>query len=575
MTVVVGTGVLPMPALAAVPDDPLLGRQWYLEQVKAYDAWDAVTGSSEVIVAVLDTGVDLDHPDLAENLWRNPGEIAGDGIDNDRNGYVDDAQGWDFVDHDNVPQPDSSDADDPENIGHGTFVAGVIGAVGNNAEGLSGIAWRVRLMPVRVLGQGGEGVTPDLSAGIRYAVENGASVINVSSSGMAYDPALRAAVNEAYVRGVLVVSALGNASEGGTDLDVKPSYPACYHDSEGADWVLGVAASAKDDTKAAFSNYGAECTDLVAPGVEFAVTAFQNLFVESFQSAYIGWVNGTSMAAPVVSGAAALLKAAEPSLMPSEIMSALQLSVDPLKQPAGTASFGKLGPGRLNVSRALSIVPQIIAARVGTPPPIPESVTALRSTRVVVSASRGYAPRVSVYDGEGNRLTSFLAYAEGFLGGVQVAVGDLDLDGTDEIVTVPGAGGGPHVRVFALDGTLRGQFFAFDAADRHGLALSVADTDRDGRAEIVVRSLAGGPAGFRAFRLDGTRLPDAASFEAPASPLASPLGAFGRSETTLASLVADASGTRVRLTDRAGADLGGFALLPQDRPARSLAVSLP
>lgn len=564
---------VPAPALALVPNDTLHDRQWYLGQVDAFGAWDVTTGNPEVVVAVLDTGIDLDHPDLVDNLWRNQGEVAGDGLDNDGNGFVDDIQGWDFVDHDPYPQPDSRPDDDLATVGHGTFVAGIIGAVGDNAEGLTGLAWRVKLMPVRVLGQDGEGVTPDLRAGIEYAVANGAAIINISSSGLAYDPALRTAVNEAYVRGVLVVAAAGNTSEGGTDLDVKPSYPACYQDLGVADWVLGVAASTRTDAKAAFSNYGAECVDIVAPGTEFAVVSLQNVMVAGYEAEYVGYENGTSMAAPVVSGAAALLKSVDPTLTPGEIKRIFQLSVDPLAQPAGTASFGKLGPGRLNVSRALATVAQVVASRASAPPPVPSPVASLLATRVVVAADAGYAPRVSVYDGAGTRLASFLAYAEGFRGGVRVALADLDGDGATEIVTVPGPGGGPHVRVFALDGTLRAQFFAFDPAGRSGLQLSVADADRDGLTDILVRAEGGAPAGIRAFRLDGSRLADPGFFVSAGARPEAPAGAFGRTTPTFLSLVLMPEGKRLRLLSAEGGDLGGFLLAPADLHAKSLAAS--
>ncbi|TAK03550.1 hypothetical protein EPO34_00085 [Patescibacteria group bacterium] len=568
------------PVFAAVPNDPLIEQQWYLGKIKAFDAWDTATGSANVVVAVLDTGLDLDHPDVAGNLWTNPGEIPGDGLDNDQNGHVDDLHGWDFVDDDALPDPSPAPGDEAEATIHGTAIAGVIGAIGNNGTGVSGVNWQVRLMPLRILDREGSGNSADATAAIRYAMRSGASVINLSFTGAEVDGVFRQTIKDAYDAGVVVVAAVGNKTLGGTDLNQAPLYPVCFEQTDGGDSVLGVAATTPQDTKAGFSNYGSSCTDIAAPGIDIFNVSYQAVGTDGFAEPYRGGWNGTSIAAPIISGAVALLKGAFPNLGPADLKTVLQLSVDPVD--TGALPRGALGAGRVNLARALEVGKAVSAAKApGTaapipsvpPVPVPANVIALRATRVVVAAGRGFAPRVSVYDGEGKRLASFLAYAEGFLGGVQAAVGDLDLDGTDEIVTVPGAGGGPHVRVFTLDGTLRGQFFAFDAADRHGLELSVADTDRDGRVEIVTRALTGGPSGIRAFRLDGTRLVDPASFVVPASPLTTPFGAFGRADSTLASLLADPSGTRLRLTDRAGTDLGGFALLAQDRPARSMAVS--
>src|SRR3989344_3542869 len=227
------------PALAAVPNDPLIEQQWYLGKVKAFDAWDQATGNPEVVVAVLDTGVDLDHADIAGNLWTNPGEVALDGIDNDGNGFADDLHGWDFVDRDAIAEPDPVAGDEQDAIIHGTAIAGVIGAIGNNGEGVAEIAWRVRLMSVRILDNGGSGNSGDATEALRYAVKNGADVINVSFAGFEVDETFRAAVRDAYEAGVVIVAAVGNRSNGGADLDVNPLYPGCFVAGGGGGWGVG------------------------------------------------------------------------------------------------------------------------------------------------------------------------------------------------------------------------------------------------------------------------------------------------------------------------------------------------
>ena len=145
------------PAFALTSDDPYRSQQWYLDAIGAPAAWDWSTGSRDVVIAVLDTGVDLDHPDLIGNIWTNPGEAVGDGRDNDGNGFVDDIHGWDFIEDDSSPIPDSDSAFDEEAVAHGTAIAGTIGAAGNNAVGITGLNWSVRIMPLRILDNLGEG----------------------------------------------------------------------------------------------------------------------------------------------------------------------------------------------------------------------------------------------------------------------------------------------------------------------------------------------------------------------------------------------------------------------------------
>src|SRR4051812_43933188 len=217
-------------AAQAPATDPRTEEQWPLQgdaPMGAASAWRQTTGG-DVTVAIVDSGIDLGHPDLIGNLWTNPGEVPGNGVDDDGNGYVDDVHGYDFVDGDATPQ----DAN-----GHGTHVAGIVAARGGNGIGVSGVAWRARLMAVRVLDAGARGNTTTVAQGIRYAVDNGARIVNLSLAGPSPAGDLEDAVRYAQQRGVLIVVAAGND---GRDLDAAPTYPAAYPEPN----VLGVAAPA-------------------------------------------------------------------------------------------------------------------------------------------------------------------------------------------------------------------------------------------------------------------------------------------------------------------------------------------
>jgi len=252
-------------ASVTTPDDTSFTELWGLNNtgqtvdsstgtadadIDAPEAWDTTTGSSTVIVAILDTGVDYHHPDLNGNIWSNAGETV-DGADSDANGKIDDIRGWDFVDGDNDPM----DFD-----GHGTHVAGTVGAEGNNATGVTGVAWTVKLMPVRVLDETGSGTTVGIASGIDYAVANGAKIINMSLGGPSSSSTLHTAITAASNAGVLVVVAAGND---GNDIETTPDYPASYTDAN----VISVAATHQNDSLPSFSNYGATSVDIGAPGV--------------------------------------------------------------------------------------------------------------------------------------------------------------------------------------------------------------------------------------------------------------------------------------------------------------------
>lgn len=334
----------PILVLAQEPNDVYYEEQWYLETIEAPTAWDQETGSSSIVIAVLDTGISIDHPDLERNIWENQEEIANNGIDDDGNGFVDDVFGWDFVDNDNDPTPDNSAGANPDAVSHGTVIAGIIGAEGDNGEGVSGVMWDVKIMSVRMLDAQGSGTSLDATEAIEYAVANGADVINLSFAGEANDTRLRDAIENAYNAGVVIIAALGNE---GKNIDRNPVYPACYKDGS-VDWVIGVAATTKEGKKSAFSNYGRDCSDISAPGEEmFGLEYYDGSDDDAYAD---GWA-GTSVASPVVAGAAGILLSAYPDLTPDDVRTILKLSVDPLNAPE---FVNRLGAGRLNIAQALA-----------------------------------------------------------------------------------------------------------------------------------------------------------------------------------------------------------------------------
>jgi subtilisin family serine protease len=328
---------------ATPPNDPLFGSLWGLNNtgqtggtpgadIGASAAWDIARGSSQVVVAVIDSGVDYRHLDLAANIWTNAGEIPGDGIDNDGNGFIDDLHGIDTANDDSDPADDA---------GHGTHVAGTIGAVGNNGIGVAGVNWNVQIMPLKFLSALGTGFTSDAIAAIDYMTlmktQFGVNLVasNNSWSGGAYSQALYEAIAASIDAGILFVAAAGNS---GSNADQFPEYPAAY-DLPG---IISVAATDANDALADFSNFGEDSVDIAAPGVGILSTTPDNTY---------NTYSGTSMAAPHVTGVAALLKSLSPDLSPEEIKAALLATADQRPGLAGKVA----SEGRLNAARAVAL----------------------------------------------------------------------------------------------------------------------------------------------------------------------------------------------------------------------------
>jgi thermitase len=328
------------PSDVITPDDPGWINQWGPAKIEAPAAWGVVTGTPDVVIAVLDTGVYLDHEDLASKLWTNPGEIPGNWVDDDGNGQVDDIHGWHFFHSWSgstyFPAEDSDVRDDN---GHGTHVAGIAAAAANNGAGIAGLAWGARIMPVKVLNQYGDGFYSDLAAGIIYAADNGARVINMSLGGAESSQMLCAAVDYARRHGAVVVSATGN--------DGAPwvRYPAACPSA------LAVAATDSDDQQTSFSNYGSQVA-LAAPGTDiYSTWCHQNIYLKLCDGNYYLTKSGTSMATPHVSGVAALIWSRWPALTADAV--AMQIT----RTAVDVASPGwdeYTGWGRLNAAAAVT-----------------------------------------------------------------------------------------------------------------------------------------------------------------------------------------------------------------------------
>ncbi len=298
--------------------------------IDAPEAWDITTGSASTIVAVTDTGVDINHPDLKNNIWVNSGETAGNKIDDDKNGYVDDVNGYDFYNNDaTVYDPGDGDK-------HGTHVAGTIAAEGNNGIGVSGVNWKAKIMPLKFLGPDG-GYTSDAVEALNYAVAKGAKISNNSWGGGGYSQTLLDAINKADTSGHLFVAAAGNGgSDGvGDNNDSTPHYPSSYDSSN----IVSVAATDRKDAPAGFSNYGSTSVDLAAPGVGILSTLPGNTY---------GSYSGTSMATPHVSGVAALLKSMNSSADDATLKDQILKSVDAKSNLSGKMVSG----GRSNAAQA-------------------------------------------------------------------------------------------------------------------------------------------------------------------------------------------------------------------------------
>jgi thermitase len=308
-------------------NEPRCNEEWALSTIRAPQAWTKTKGSNEIVVAVLDSGAEYTHVELVNNIWTRPANVM---PYHDRDlGTIDDVHGYNAV---------ANDGDPMDENGHGTYCAGIIGAAGGNHAGLCGVNWQTQIMPLKFLNAGGFGYVSDAVEAINYAIDRKRAgvnlrVINVSWGLAQPSQALEDVIRKAYDAGILFVAASGSTS---TDNDTSPRYPAGY----GIGNVISVAATDKGEALAQFSNYGARSVQVGAPGKDILTTALGNDYEQR---------SGTSMAAPMVAGVAALALSAHPNLSVDQLRSLLLGAVDKLPGLRGKVATG----GRINAARTV------------------------------------------------------------------------------------------------------------------------------------------------------------------------------------------------------------------------------
>ena len=519
--IIVFVALLPRRTQALTPTDPHL-TQWSYADTKVFEAWDRATGSRDVVVAVIDNGFDTFHPDLYGNTWKNEKEIADNDIDDDHNGYIDDVWGWDFSPNDEdgdglIDEEEKARGDNEprprvdgvrhisQTIHHGTVVAGIIGAIGNNGEDGAGINWQVRLMNLKVINNDTINEQEPLIKAIRYAVDNGADIINASLVGD-MDQDIRAAVKYAYDHGVAVIAASGNTR---VALNLSPLDPVCADNDQKEEWVLGVSAVGPDRFLAPFSNTGSNCVDITAPGEDIRGT-LRYAPRYGLTERYGGSWQGTSFAAPFVSGAAALIKAIQPAWGPKQIYQAILATVH-RTPPTDVAAYEDLyGAGLLQIDKAVEYaLAQLTSARrlknvwsvdlasgsltdkaAGAGAEKTRLEVALKQVDNVAVYRDGYATyrqarkglgEVVMYDREWRLQTHWAVPARLVQ---DIVVGDVLGEGEVEIILAPAASDKQVLRVFNLAGK---QLKQLSISGAHaGVSLGLIDSANDKQEILAV-----------------------------------------------------------------------------------------
>jgi len=362
----------------SVPNDSLISSQWALAKIDAYNAWDITAGDTSIIIGIIDTGIDFLHPDLKNKIFKNYKETPGNNADDDLNGFTDDTMGWDFTDRTGFPF-DSTGGDylnwdnlPEDDNGHGTYIAGIAGAENNNGIGISGAAPNVKLLNIRAFDPAGFGDEDDVAAGILYAIEMGAKVINMSFGDNTFSYVLRDVIKYAYSQNIVLAASSGNS---GSDL---PHYPSGYSE------VISVGNSTTEDYVSSNSNFGSTI-DLTAPGTSIITTSKGGWYSE---------VSGTSASAPFVSAAAALILSLQ-DFTNDEVREILKSTSDDIDE-AGWDE--KSGGGRLNLFRAVSVIaPSIVKFNY----PYQDFATDADSIAVTATILSAYFRKYELYVGTG------------------------------------------------------------------------------------------------------------------------------------------------------------------------------
>jgi len=521
-----------------IPSDYYYNNQWYLKRIRADKAWLNFNESPDIVIAVIDSGAMTNHPDLKDNIWKNNFEIAGNNKDDDRNGYIDDINGWDFVNNVSDPSPKFKTGFTETGVVHGTVIAGIISASGNNNLGVTGVTWKSQLMILKALDDQGKTDTAKIVRALNYAIDNKANIINLSFIGPSYSRSVEDAIRRAYDAGIIVVAAGGNElSQGhGQDLDQKPMYPVCHDGNNGENMVIGVAATDPQDRKTSFSGFG-KCIDIAAPGLSIYSTSVfspthngQGHFYDNY---YDGYWSGTSLAVPMVSASLALIQQSNPGLKPKEVIQLLLANTDNINSLNDEYSK-RLGTGRLNLNNAIyssltsikkTAVNLLLLQANGQVEIVNQQNKLITSFKVaglnqnaqiasgdlnndsqmeiiIVSGNK-----IKIYDRTGQFLKEMIAYDGPLIPKLSLAVGDVNNDGAEEIVIAPASPGrGNEIRIFSWQWALIKKFPAFANNFSGGVNLAVGDTNSNGSAEIIVSPASKGGPQVRIFNFQGRLL---------------------------------------------------------------------
>ncbi len=476
-----------------LPNDPQ-APQWSYQSVDVYRAWEAGEGSPGVVVAIIDNGFDETHPDLRDALWTNTKEISGNGIDDDQNGYADDLHGWNFVlNKPTKPLENQTSGGSIFSVKHhATVVAGIIGATANNHRDGAGIAYGVRLMNLQVVatdGSGGGDIAPLVEA-IYYAVNNGASVINISMVGKGSAPQVRTAIEYAYQKGVVVSAAAGNDS---ANLDLDPEFPICADAFNPYTSIIGVSAIDDNRRLTPFSNIGATCVDLTAPGIDIGGPIRDGIQNDEGVSYSIGW-NGTSFATPFATAAAALVKSLRPSWNVDQIVRTLKATVHHTPSDDEKTYQKAYGSGLIQVGRAVE------SARLGLVPPARMFVNgdydrSFTAPRRILVASEGQGKYLDIL--QGNKVEVLASYLANALTFIPLR----DLQGTVYYAVMRQKNTREHtITVYTTEGVQKFQW----TVPAKKYTLIAADVEGDPGKEIAL--MAGDTGEIIVFALDGVKV---------------------------------------------------------------------